>query len=339
MSGGSVPYHLRPHKSVDRRLFVNLLSRVERWRPLDKHTYISMGAYPMEDHKLLYRSLGLTNSISFDMNPNVVERQKFNKPVATCQCLCATSGEIVAGLEQKLEDCGFDTDGGVIIWLDYTAPREIGEQVREFEALLDKLKEGDVVRITLNANHRALHSDRDKDGKRFDADDLRARRFLKLAELLGDYLPSSAANVSINDRDFPVLLAQCLQSAAGKAFPTSSSKIFLPLSILRYADGQQMLSVTGIVCRSREKTEVPAALNMGEYAFYSPEWSSVHELIVPPLTTREKLFLEREVLSNNAGDVLEALGFSFAEYESMEDFVLSYRAYHRFYPNLLPTDL
>ena len=31
MRGASVPYHLRPHKSVDRRLFLDLLMRFERW--------------------------------------------------------------------------------------------------------------------------------------------------------------------------------------------------------------------------------------------------------------------------------------------------------------------
>jgi hypothetical protein len=33
----------------------------------------------------------------------------------------------------------------------FTDPSKLGEQVREFESLLDKLRPGDVVRVTVNA--------------------------------------------------------------------------------------------------------------------------------------------------------------------------------------------
>ena len=72
MSGASIPYHLRPHKSVDRRLFLDLLTRYERWKPLADYIYISMGAYPLEDHKLVHRHLGISRLISFDLENDTV---------------------------------------------------------------------------------------------------------------------------------------------------------------------------------------------------------------------------------------------------------------------------
>ena len=42
MSGETVPYRLRPHKAVDRRLFLALLGRCERWVDLRDHVYVSM---------------------------------------------------------------------------------------------------------------------------------------------------------------------------------------------------------------------------------------------------------------------------------------------------------
>ena len=89
MSGASLPYHLRPHKSVDRRLFLDLLMRLERWRPLVDYAYISMGAYPLEDHKLVHRHLGIDKLIAFDNDEKIVARQK--------------TGDLLARLQQQIQ--------------------------------------------------------------------------------------------------------------------------------------------------------------------------------------------------------------------------------------------
>src|SRR5258706_1113772 len=156
MTGAAVPYHLRPHKAVDRRLFLDLLSRFERWRPLPEYVYVSMGAYPLEDHKLIHRMIGITKLIAFDLDDGVVARQRFNKPIESCHCVKKKSGELIAELDSILTEYGLPADKGLIVWLDYTDPTKIGQQIREFEALLDRLRAGDVVRVTVNAHPRAL---------------------------------------------------------------------------------------------------------------------------------------------------------------------------------------
>src|SRR5690348_4779175 len=98
MSGASIPYHLRPHKAVDRRLFLDLLTRFERWRSLSGYAYLSMGAYPLEDHKLVHRLFGLTKLVAFDLEAEVVARQNFNKPIDTCRCVQMKSGDVVADI-------------------------------------------------------------------------------------------------------------------------------------------------------------------------------------------------------------------------------------------------
>ena len=105
MSGASTPYHLRPHKSVDRRLFLDLLVRFERWRPLAEYVYVSMGAYPLEDHKLVHRHLGITRLVAFDFEEKIVARQNFNKPVDSCFCLHMKSWEIISNLDRVLSEC------------------------------------------------------------------------------------------------------------------------------------------------------------------------------------------------------------------------------------------
>jgi len=341
MSGAALPYHLRPHKSVDRRLFLDLLSRYERWRPLSDYVYASMGAYPLEDHKLVFRLLGITRLIAFDFDKDIVARQHFNKPAEACHCLHKKSGELVDAFEQILNECQFADATGAIVWLDYTTPAKISEQIREFEALLDRLKPGDIVRVTVNANPQALGKSPGSDGRSIPIADLRAQRLKKLKDRIGDYLPSWADEDRMTDDGLPVVLAASFGAAALKAFPTSSENCFAPLSIVRYADGQQMLSITGCVVTREDEKGMRTKLDLQSWPFASANWDVVHRLVVPALTLRERLFLERGIVNKPAAALIADMGFEFEKDAeiSMAEFLDSYKSYYRFYPTLLSADV
>jgi len=340
MSGSSIPYHLRPHKAVDRRLFVDLLTRCERWHPLTDAAYISMGAYPLEDHKLIHRMLGLRKLIAFDYDHEIVKRQTFNRPIDTCKCVCRTSGELVANLDAVLEEAGHADASNLIVWLDYTSPAEIGEQIREFVTLLDKLKPGDVVRITVNANASSLYAPKPQKGvPTMQAEEVRKARFAKLSERIGDYLAADAEAEMMTDELLPAVLSRAFGAAALEALPTSGINTFAPLSIVRYADGQQMLSLTGIVVPRDQEGAMRTKLDLASWRFASKDWSDVHRLTVPDLTLRERLFLERAIGSTSMADVKEHLGFDFGVLEVGEEFLHDYQHYYRFYPNLLAAEI
>lgn len=340
MSASSLPYHLRPHKAVDRRLFVDLLGRCERWRSLADAAYISMGAYPLEDHKLVHRTLGLRKLVAFDRDEEIVKRQVFNRPVAGCKCVRRSSGEIVAGLDTLLADVGYDDCRNVIVWLDYTSPAELSEQIREFETLLDKLTEGDIVRVTVNANAGALYTVRPQTGVPTpSATAIKKLRFDKLEDRIGDYLPADAVPADMTDEDLPPILSRAFGKAVMNAFPTSGHLTFVPLSIVRYADGQQMLSMTGMVVRRSEEDDMRERLGLEDWRFASKSWSDVHRLAVPDLTLRERLLLEREIGTTSTADLKRKLGFDFSMLSVGDRFLDDYEHYYRFYPNLLAAEL
>jgi len=339
MSGAAVPYHLRPHKAVDRRLFLDLLSRYERWRPLSDYAYVSMGAYPLEDHKLVHRIIGITKLIAFDLNEEVVARQRFNRPIESCHCLTKKSGELIAQLDTVLTECSFPAENGIIIWLDYTDPAKIGEQVREFESLLDKLRPDDVVRVTVNAHPHVFLDQSNADGKPLLAEEKRARQFQRLRERIGDFLPSWAGPDHMTPAELPLVLSEAFAAAALKALPVSGSNAFVPLSIIRYADGQQMLSITGAVVKRGDETEMLARLDLDSWPFASRDWKTIHRLVVPHLTVRERLFLERGVVSRSPDDLMKELGFESAAEVKITEFLENYKSYYRFYPTLLSAEV
>lgn len=336
MSSSGIPYHLRSHKAVDRRLFVDLLTRIERWNSLKDAVYVSMGAYPLEDHRLVHRQLGITKLISFDYDEAIVARQNFNKPVETCKCTYNTSGDVTSGLDRIIDECGYGDARHVIVWLDYTKPREIGIQIREFQSLLEKLAEGDVIRVTVNADPKQKE---EKEEIPVLVTKTMERHYDFLKGAIGEFLPSSSSAKDMTRDGFPVLLSQAFAAAALETFPASGAEKFMPLSIVRYADTTQMLSISGMVVRKRLESRVWARLGLGEWPFASSDWRDVKDLVVPSLTLRERLYLERGVLDKSDDELVAALGFEKAGSIDVKAFLKSYKEYYRFYPTLLPADL
>lgn len=339
MSGASIPYHLRPHKSVDRRLFLDLLTRFERWKSLSDYVYISMGAYPLEDHKLVHRQIGITRLIAFDLEAAVVARQKFNKPIETCHCLHGKSDQIISNLDSVLAECSFANPSGLVIWLDYTDPKQIGQQVREFETLLDKLRVGDLVRVTVNAQANSLVDPQASGASPLLATEKRQRQFHNLKSRINEFLPSGAGPDDMTREMLPVVISKAFGAAALKSLPVTGENVFCPLSVIRYADGEQMLSITGAIIPRTARNEFVERLDLAKWPFFSSDWIEVHELLVPALTTRERLFLEKGIVSKPTTALISELGFDVAADIPIDKFLENYKNYYRFYPTLLSAEL
>ena len=74
------------------------------------------------------------------------------------------------------------------------------------------------------------------------------------------------------------------------------------------------------------------------WPFGSASWKKIHQLVVPALTARERLFLERGITTRPAEDVIKELGFNQAGDVLIEDFLASFRNYYRFYPTILAAE-
>ena len=152
MTSGNQSYRLRPNKHVDRELFAELVSLLVTASDPNDYVYISMGGNHLSDHIAIYRRAVCAKLYAFDLNQDVVDRQKFNVPFDGVVCKAHTSGELPTLLDGIVED--FDAKH-VIVWLDYTEPKRL-EQLSEIQAIVEKLQVGDIIRVTMNADLSGL---------------------------------------------------------------------------------------------------------------------------------------------------------------------------------------
>lgn len=341
MTAEALPYRLRPHKAVDRRLFLDLLSRWERWQPLDRHVYVSMAGYTMEDQKLVHRLVGIDRLLAFDRNSDIVDRQMFNRPTHEARCVVASADEITADIDLAVRSAGIDDASGYVVWLDYTSPAQIGEQLREFRTLAAQLAPGDIVRVTVNAAPQSWGRQR-RDDDRVEGQELRevlrGRIYEMLRTRLGDALAPEIEPNMLDDEGLASALARAFGISANRAVRPTSGRRLVPLSIVRYADGLQMLSITAALVEDANIGAMRERLGLDAWPFSVSEWSDVRFIAVPDLTIRERLYLERNTHRTSA-EIAEDVGFDFDGTTGMPDFLENYRSYYRHYPALSPVEL
>ena len=193
---------------------------------------------------------------------------------------------------QYISDLSIQDGEHNIFWLDYVRPAELGTQLSDYSTLLNLLNPDDIVRITLNANPDSL-------GKCQNPDQLQEHRLQTLKERVPDtYICPS---------------------------------FMLPLFSSVYADGQQMVTFTGIVLDSHEK-EARIREALKNYPHNTFMWDTPSRIEIPALSVREITELNKLLPSSDARQqLIEHFPFIFPEKEGQA--VDSYIAYYKYYPN------
>ena len=149
MSGGNVSYNLRPNKSVERQLFIELLSKICLSENQDNSVYVSLGGPQLEDHKTIHQLLGFRNLVSIESDQVVYDRQLFNLRPSSVICKKQTTGDFIKDFDDFAADYNAKR---FIVWLDYASANKRYDQLVEYQTLLSKLQADDILKITMNAN-------------------------------------------------------------------------------------------------------------------------------------------------------------------------------------------
>lgn len=334
-SGGSVPYHLRPNKYVERRLFVELLGYIDKAVPLDDAVYMSMGGRYLEDHRLVHRRLRTERLLSIDADPVEVGRQLYNRPFPFIRCEEMSSEDLIDSLELRRLEHDPEDSSPLIVWLDYTDPRKLQEQLGEVRDLVAKLNSRDVVKVTLNASRKSL-SDKFR-AKGMSQDEVDAAAIALLTDRLGDFYSGRTIDPLKLDEE---IIAQEIASAieAAALMGTEGAAHLQPhvLSVFRYSDSHhQMVTVTFAIAGTEDWKNFWRAVK--GWDFLANGWFDVHLINVPDLSVREQLHIATLLKEDKTDELVEEMEFQLDKNPSKTKAQLEeYDRHYGRYPTFVP---
>jgi hypothetical protein len=280
-----------------------------------------MGGPQMADHIAMYRRNGISKLYSFDVEDNIVQRQKFNAPTNKTVCKKHAAADLPSMLDEIADSLSVEH---LIIWLDYTGARKRGEQLSEFLAVLQHLSIGDIARLTLDAT---LPPDKLKANL---PDEIAQEHLLAMKALLANefarFHPEDFELESQND--MPRYLSTCLQHLCDRAAAKdpNGSKSYRPMLQTYYFDSAPMFTVTILVQDNQNNPMAPDG-----FGYLANDWTDIENLEVPELTAREKSYLDR-LLDRDVDGLRKELGYDIARAAPMSRQWASFKKYHRFLP-------
>ncbi|WNY28842.1 hypothetical protein MmiEs2_10500 [Methanimicrococcus stummii] len=314
-------YHLRPNKYIDRHLFVQVLQQLKLELDIVNYSYVGFGSFLFEDFKLIHNQLDICTMYSLENDSTIYERALFNKPYECVNILNTSS-------QNFINSSSFDDP--LIVWLDFTSPRNLSMQLSDFCGFLSLMGRHDILRITLNANPKTLGEKNDDDSD----EDIKDKRFKKLSDRIGRFLPTDVKSDDITLTNYPLLLLRCLEKAAQDTLKQTEikKKYFCPIFSTIYNDGpHQMVTLTGIILDDNEdETNVKSCLNKSD--FVSFRWNEPILIKVPSLTTKEMLHINQ--LFPDSGTTKQQIVDNFFHFfDNDDEKVQSYLQFYKQYPN------
>ena len=330
MSGGSVPYHLRQHKAVERGVFIDLLLRLGRATDTNIRSYRYIGfAGPFsEDFKLVHAHVGISKFVSLEQDEWVLKRQKWNAPLRGIDYRRATARDYIESFEPLVPS---------IIWLDYASPRELADQMAEVETLISKCADYDVLKVTFNASHATLGGP-----PGVPADQAAVHRVTEAQRRLGDYLPSGfdVTSDDVDRKGYPSLVLKAAEIAIKNGMRGKAASRFQLLTSFIYSDSaHRMLTLTGIILPKGRVSSFLRETGVGRGPFAITKWGTERtvpiDISIPEMSLRERLFVDQQLPRRGSPrSIMKKLGFKLAD--GVDDRTLqalaSYRDFYRYFP-------
>lgn len=319
-AGGRLPYHLRPNKAVERLIFLQLLSYVATPLRLESdYDYVGLGGPQMEEFRLLQELFPEMSMLSIEREPPVLKRQRFNRPHTNVKCRLQKTEDFVLRVSDRRK---------LIVWLDYTRPVERAQQLADFQALIRNVRDGSILKITLNAAPATLGGAPGEAG-------LQAKRLEAFKKDFGRCFPLGLDEETVTNDRFPETLITIIDYLSSEAVAARPNRRFQPLTSAVYADGQQMLTVTGIVDTRARITNLLAVTKLPTWDFARLTWADPVHVDVPELTLKERITINQNLpkLAKQIAMLQRKLGFWVDITQgTSEEKLTNYVSFQRHYP-------
>lgn len=339
-TASTIPYHLRPHKAIERNLFLALLKKLDRVTGIDinEYRYVGFGAPFLDDFKAIHSEFGIKAMHCIEMDKAAYSRQLFNNPYNFIKLYPEVSSTYLKS--------SFKHDLNQIIWWDFAMPEFLEDSLNDAFLTGQKIAELDVVKLTFNASILAfMYKLGDRSLRRHKGKDtqfVETVKFLKKSSM-GIYLPDDILKYDLNDDFSAVIRIMALRAIRRGISDTNSDLEFMHICSFDYADGSPMTTITGIVCSKNEKNRILKESGLKKWEFYQPDPDNeiihAHNIVVPVMTALERTEIDRRIKRLKPNTIAKRLKFKYAddddEHTSLIDGYCTYYRYLPYYSRII----
>ena len=285
-------YSQRPSKDVTRRIFIDLLHRLNKVTDLSEYQYVGFGALEFVDFDLVHRHLGLDRLVSIEKDPNLI-RYEENKPYQSIELIGGQSSDVLAEI---------DWSGLNIVWLDYECSL-IEPVFNDISYLCSKLVPGSVLAVTLHAQAGPLGGRRDR-----------------FAKNVGEHrVPAKVDDDTLGEWGWAEaqqrLIFSTIRNRLGKRVDQASWRQLLNV---QYRDSARMQLIAGIVDTPGMKSLLDSCgFDKMEHTRSGPEALKIE---VPYLTPLEQSILRRQLPRRSRQRQAKLAGVSAEDVKAFSDF-------------------
>jgi hypothetical protein len=298
-----VSYDLRPAKQVERRMLIDTLQILAGGGfQIRDYQYTGLGAIYFVDFILFHKLLGIKKLLSAEHDKDIEKRVRFNKPFDPITIEMKPIGEVIPDLDRDLKH---------LLWLDYDF--HLNQSVVADAALAAyHLSVASILLITVDVLPPTPNQDPHEWKAYYER---HAEIFLEFDWKIEDF---TQANL-------PIINARILFNAIKNGLAARPKIRFLPLFKFLYADGRHpMLSVGGMIGSVTEERMLNACDFSGATYLRRDVSACPCEIVVPKLTRKERLFIDRHMPCEDT--------WLPEEFEIAAKDIKAYRDIYRYYP-------
>ncbi|HXM15517.1 MAG TPA: O-methyltransferase, partial [Candidatus Eremiobacteraceae bacterium] len=239
-----INYSLRPAKNIERKMMGEAFARLTSLCALSEYRYVGFGSEFFNDFSLYHQTLGIRQMVSIERDEKRMARCEFNRPYKCVEVLQGTASQVLPTLSWKRRS---------IVWLDYT--EKLSESILEdVRFVVSQASSGSLLVWTVNSEPWAGEHDEDS-GDAVKQSEWPKKRLQKLRNLVGakrvrsELTGSELAQWGLA-KVFHEILTDEIRSTLNdrNAAASEAAKLaFRQCFHFRYADGQRMLTVGGIL--------------------------------------------------------------------------------------------
>jgi hypothetical protein len=271
MSYRKINYDLRPAKSTERRMLVDILRRLCGNNSSD-YAYIGMGSTYFTDFKLFHKELHIKRMISFEKDAGIKSRLDFNKPF---KCIEVITEESTVGLSQIDSDTWAQK---IIAWMDYDDPLELF-MFNDISIFFSKLTAKSIYLISCS---RIL---RDENGKPPTIESFRDR--------FGNLVPIDLKSQDLTLKASAITLRKLFYNKINDvlqlrnvSLPATEQLVFRPLLFLTYKDNAEMFTFGGYL-DFKDTSFTLEQYNLSSLEKFIKQDLIPYDIVVPKITYKE----------------------------------------------------